>query len=126
MRDDLPLHDITGGSTWFPSLLPTLYPDEVNEAALQSGIARARYMLQNAAEMSLTQEDSQLKVTITNNTGHKLPTGYPEGRRVWIQREVLQRLDGTGSANPADMIRIPRELSHDAEAKIYDIEPGLG
>ena len=21
---------------------------------------------------------------MTNNTGHKLPTGYPEGRRMWL------------------------------------------
>ena len=124
VRDDLPLHDITGGSTWFPSLLPTLYPDEVNEAALQSGIARARYMLQNAAEMSLTQEDSQLKVTITNNTGHKLPTGYPEGRRVWINVKFynasMALVGESGGYDPNT-----GELSHDAEAKIYDIEPGL-
>jgi hypothetical protein len=32
----------------------------------------------------LTQNGNLLEVRITNYTGHKLPTGYPEGRRMWI------------------------------------------
>ena len=124
IRDDLPLHDITGGSTWFPSLLSTLYPDQVDEAALQAGIARARYMLQNAAEVALAQEGERLVVTVTNNTGHKLPTGYPEGRRAWINvkfyDEAMTLISESGAYDPNT-----GELSHDAEAKIYEIEPGL-
>ncbi|MCP4250831.1 MAG: hypothetical protein GY778_27655 [bacterium] len=124
VRDDLPLHDITGGSTWLPGLLNTLYPGEVNDAALQAGILRARYMLQNAADMTLAQDGGQLEVTVTNNTGHKLPTGYPEGRRVWINVKFFdagQTLIGqSGAYDPATGV-----LSHDAAVKIYEIEPGL-
>jgi len=123
-RDDLPLHDITGGSTWLPGLLGTLFPTEVNETALQAGIARARYMLQNAADLAVVQEDTQLKVTITNNSGHKLPTGYPEGRRMWINVRFydaeMALVSESGAYDPNTGV-----LSHDAESKIYDIEPGL-
>lgn len=123
-RQDLPLHDITGGSTWLPGLLNTLYPGEVNVTALQAGIVRARYMLQNAADLEVLQQGSRLKVTVTNNTGHKLPTGYPEGRRIWINvkfRDQAMNLiaeSGTYDLNTGI-------LSHDAEAKIYHVEPGL-
>jgi hypothetical protein len=124
IREDLPLHDLTGGSTWLPGLLATLYPDQVNAAAIDAAIVRARYMLQNAAEMAAVQEGEQLKVTVTNNTGHKLPTGYPEGRRVWINvkfyNAALSLLSESGAYDPDTGV-----LSHDAEVKIYHTEPGL-
>jgi hypothetical protein len=124
-RSDMPLHDITGGSTWLPSLLSTLYPpDEVNDAALQAGIARARHMLQNAADLAAVQEGNQLKVTVTNNTGHKLPTGYPEGRRMWINVRFLdessQLIEESGAYNAET-----GELSHGEGDKIYEVKPGL-
>ncbi|MHC4665756.1 MAG: hypothetical protein ACYS9T_07340, partial [Planctomycetota bacterium] len=68
---------MTGGSTWLPALLTALYPNDVDPCAIQAGINRAAYMLQNAADVNAADEGSMLKVTITNNTGHKLPTGYP-------------------------------------------------
>jgi hypothetical protein len=124
IREDLPLHDMTGGSTWYPSLLPTLYPDEVDETALQAAIVRARYMLQNAAELAAVQEETDLKVTVTNNTGHKLPSGYPEGRRIWINvqfyDDTMTLVGESGAYDPNTGV-----LTHDAEAKIYETKPGL-
>ena len=123
-RDDLPLHDLTGGSTWLPGLLSSLFPGEVDEAALQAGIERARYMLQNAAELAAVQADSQLEVTVTNHTGHKLPTGYPEGRRMWLNVKFYDSgmtLLSESGAYDAET----GELTHDGEVKIYEIEPGL-
>lgn len=123
-RTDLPLHDLTGGSTWLPGLLPVLYPGQVSEPAINTGIARARYMLHNAATMSALQETSQLRVTVTNQSGHKLPTGYPEGRRAWLNvrfqdaDEVV--IGESGAYDPATGI-----LTHDAELKIYEAKPGL-
>jgi hypothetical protein len=123
-RDDLPLHDMTGGSTWLPSLLPAMFPGQVNEAALLAGIDRARYMLQNAADMTVEQVDTDLVVTITNNCGHKLPTGYPEGRRMWINVKFydsgMNLVSESGAYDPATGV-----LTHDAGVKIYEIKPGL-
>jgi hypothetical protein len=123
-RTDLPLHDMTGGSTWLPSVLSIMHPNEVNETALQAGIARATYMLQNAADLDLLQENTQLKVTVTNNTGHKLPTGYPEGRRIWINVRFYDDVNSLISESAA-YDPCTGYLSHDAEAKIYEIEPGI-
>lgn len=122
VRNDLPLHDMTGGSTWFPGLRSTLFRGEVNDAAIQAGIARARYMLQNAAEMDIAQNGPELIVTITNNTGHKLPTGYPEGRRAWLNIKFFDNamalVGESGAYDSATGV-----LSHDPEAKIYEILP---
>lgn len=124
VRDDLPLHDMTGGSTWLPGLLDTLFPGEVDPAALAAGINRARYMLQNAADMAVQKQGTQLRVTVTNNTGHKLPTGYPEGRRMWIN---VKFFDG-------DAVLISESGAYDSgsgvlaskpEPKVYEAKPGL-
>jgi hypothetical protein len=124
VRDDLPLHDITGGSTWFPALLDSLYPGEVNAAALQAGIERARYMLQNAATVDIDQEGTRLEVTVTNETGHKLPTGYPEGRRAWINVRFydngMNLMKESGAYDFDTGV-----LNHDDEIKVYEIKPGL-
>ncbi len=123
-RTDLPLHDMTGGSTWLASLLPTLYPGQVSGPAITAGIARARYMLQNAATLSAVQQTSQLKVTVTNQSGHKLPTGYPEGRRAWLNikfKNASQVVIGeSGAYNAATGV-----LSEDPQVKIYEAKPGL-
>ena len=127
VRTDLPLHDMTGGSTWLPGLLPSLYPDlptEVNATNLQAGVLRARYMLQNAAVVESEQQGSQLWVRVTNDSGHKLPTGYPEGRRMWINVRFYdnqQTLVGESGAYDFES----GMLSHDAQAKIYEAKPGL-
>lgn len=54
----------------------------------QSAIARARAasvsMLQRAADLALAQSGPYLNVRVINQSGHKLPTGHIEGRRVWV------------------------------------------
>lgn len=123
-RADLPLHDMTGGSTWLPLLLTNLYPGEVNPAAVRAGVARATQLLSNAADLAVGLADGQLQVTVTNNTGHKLPTGYPEGRRIWLNvkfyNAATNLLGESGAYNPATGV-----LSHDAQVKIYEVHPGL-
>ncbi len=90
-RNDMPLHDLTGGNTFVPLLIKDQYPSEVDAAAIDAGILRAKYMLQNAATMnldvSIAQNGYNMAVEIINETGHKLPSGYPEGRRMWINVE---------------------------------------
>jgi hypothetical protein len=96
----------------------------VDEAALQAGIARARHMLQNAADLAVVQEGDSLKVTITNNCGHKLPTGYPEGRRMWINVKFYDASTALVSESAAYDPN-SGELSHEDGAKIYEVKPGL-
>ena len=128
IRGDMPLHDMTGGSTWLPGLLPGLYPDRFDEAsiqALQDGMARATRMLENAAELEVSVSDDDLVVKVTNQTGHKLPTGYPEGRRIWINVKFFDSggavISESGAYDPNTGV-----LSHDAEVKIYEVHPGIG
>jgi hypothetical protein len=90
LRLDLPLHDMTGGNVWMPDAV--LYQNSQSTLrlggamtttqidAITAGKERARQQLQLAASLSVS--GNTLKVT--NLTGHKLISGYPEGRRMWL------------------------------------------
>ena len=124
VRDDLPLHDMTGGSAWLAGLMYDMHPTKVDESAMLAGIERSRYMIQNAADLVASQTGDDLKVTVTNRTGHKLPTGYPEGRRVWINvqfYDASMNLIAESGAYDSDT----GVLTHDEDAKIYEIEPAI-
>src|SRR5262249_7368757 len=85
-RDDLPFHEFAGANTFVPAILPhhPVSGEEVSAAQLERGAARSTDMLRRAATLSLALADGTLSVRVTNESGHKLPTGYPEGRRMWL------------------------------------------
>src|SRR5690606_34524326 len=64
-----------------------------NKAQTEAAAAKGELMLQRAVSMTLEVNQDQLAVTLINNTGHKLPTGYAEGRRMWLQ--VKAYIEGT-------------------------------
>jgi glucose/arabinose dehydrogenase len=85
----LPVHEFVGGNTWIPQLLQdSLW--RLNRQDLQTlltqTIHKARAMLHRAARVNVTFQpgSGEVGVKVTNLTGHKLPTGYSEGRRMWL------------------------------------------
>lgn len=100
VRSDLPQHDQTGGNYWMPDVLQYLdaqgklvlggglSADQI--AALDAGKLRAQQNLEDAAALSV---DDQGTVTVVNLTGHKLITGYPEGRRMWLNVRWYDEVD---------------------------------
>jgi len=127
-RVDLGVHDLTGGNTWVPSFLDELYPLETNAVYLDAGIARATAMLRKAAVLGVAvaaEGDSfRAEVTVTNRTGHKLPTGYPEGRRVWLNVQAFDmngtKLYESGAYDPATGV-----LTMDPRVRVYEIHLGI-
>lgn len=128
LRPDVPIHDLTGGNTFVPLLVLGLYPGEVDETAIMAGIDRARYMLQNAAELEVVvtaDADSFLAaVTVTNQTGHKLPTGYPEGRRMWINVQAFDQ-GGAKIYESAAYDSSTAVLTEDEHATVYEAKMGI-
>jgi hypothetical protein len=127
----LPEHVFTGGNTWAGELLQN--PDwRLNASAdgvyLDETKIQARAMLQMAASIGveLTYSDTVkiATVRVTNQSGHKLPTGYPEGRQMWIHLQafdVQERLVYESGAYDPDI----GQLIRDADIKVYETKQGI-
>jgi hypothetical protein len=98
-RQNMPAHSFAGSNTWVIDAIAFqagidaeslgLTPDRV-----QASKARNVQMLRDASDMEVTQEGANLKVRVINQSGHKLPSGYPEGRRMWVN---VRFLDAAGA-----------------------------
>lgn len=124
-------HLIAGGSSWMPQVLKSLYGDDLDRnEAYDAATAAALDMLQNnSAEISITDTGStattgMVEVRVTNLTGHKLPTGYPEGRRMWLN---LQARDANGDLLFESAAYDPQTaiLTEDPQARVYEILQGI-
>lgn len=127
-RSDLGQHDLTGGNTCVPDMVAAMYPAEVDVNRLNDGKLRAIAMLERAATLAITPGQAGarpiLTVTVTNESAHKLPSGYPEGRRIWLNVKAYDDQQAliyeSGAYNPTTAV-----LTHDEDAKIYQIKPGI-
>jgi len=127
VRSDMGWHDLTGGNTFIGEYLKTNYANNVvNDAAIDSGISRVTKLLQLAATMNVVAVYDSVIVTVTNETGHKLPSGYPECRGMWINMKAFldqSLIAESGAYDPATGI-----LNYgitDPTTKVYEIKPGL-
>ena len=129
---ELATHRFAGGNTWIPEVLKGEYPALGRADEFDATIAWAEDMLQNRSATvevedlggSRTGGALTADIRVTNLTGHKLPTGYPEGRRMWL---TVTARDGnsdvifeSGAYDAATGV-----LTEDAQAKIYRVEPGI-
>jgi hypothetical protein len=130
-RSGQPFHDLTGGNAWVPWLLastvtsspnydarnrqlldqPALLTMELNTGvaldpqALLAGVARVQETLRRAASLeglTYAPATGEVRFRIQNQTGHKLITGFPEGRRMFVQVKVLSGTQLIHEVNPYD------------------------
>ncbi len=147
VREDLPRHDLTGGGYWMPDVVAyqktrntlrlgdDLTQDQID--AMQAGKTRAAGHLASAALVTATQEGDEVVVRLTNLTGHKLISGYPEGRRMWLNlvwtddgQSVVEEHGAYGSIGRS--VDDLDGMSHQVETIInpdstvvYEVRPGL-
>ena len=127
----LPAHVFVGGNAWIPRILQDtrwrLHSLE-DATMLNKTAAEAESMLRRAATLELTLEPAGAQklatVRVINETGHKLPTGYPEGRRMWLNLRAFnaagQLIYQSGAYNLAT-----GKLTEDAAIKVYEAKQGL-
>jgi hypothetical protein len=125
-------HQFVGGNRWIPQVLAAEYGVSLNRLTeFQETIDRAGEMLHQAAELSLTAppvvqpgQPFPVTVRVTNLSGHKLPTGYPEGRRLWLQ---VSARDGNGDVvwQSGAYDAATGVLTEDPQIRIYQAKPGI-
>ncbi len=101
---ELPKHELAGANAWMLSVIEGEWGDTLGRTEpLQQSINLALDQLQNhSAELQVIApsrrvagDDVTVRTRVTNLTGHKLPTGYPEGRRMWMHVLVTDRAGTT-------------------------------
>jgi hypothetical protein len=129
---DLPVHDFVGGNAWIPEVLRREYPALGLDASLARTRDLALDLLQNRSagvDVSMPArvaegETLAVDVTVTNLTGHKLPTGYPEGRRMWLHVEARDGAGAlvfeSGAYDPATGV-----LAADPQRTVYEAKQGV-
>jgi hypothetical protein len=129
-------HGPVGGSTWAQDAISHIWQGEgVSKAAMDMGKRRTQEFLRTAAALEVTAPGpGRARVRVTNLTGHKLPTGYIEGRRMWLNIRMLGaggtviREIGRYGEKPDTVegkrVVVPDLLDPDA-ARIYECKPGL-
>jgi hypothetical protein len=145
-RSDLPKHDMSGGNYWVWPLIQ--YQDQQGTLRLGGGLtqlqidamAAGQQRAEDQLRMAASLEVAGNSVKIINLTGHKLISGYPEGRRVWLNvkwydaADKLLREDGEYGplgvtfTNPRDGRTFePQSILdlHDPNTKIYEAHPAI-
>jgi hypothetical protein len=127
-----PLHDLTGGNAWVSWVLASATPgspnfiqanadllnqgpavltldltqgEGIDPAALLAGVDRAKQQLLLAATIkgfSYDPTGGALSFQVQNNSGHKLISGFPEGRRMFVNIKAYAGGSLIYEVNPYD------------------------
>jgi cytochrome c553 len=173
----LPLHDLSGGNAWVSYVLASAIGgspnyDATNDQllnqgpeiltldltqgqgidpeALLAGVERAKGQLQGAASiknLEYNSEDGTISFRIQNQTGHKLISGFPEGRRMFVnikakttdgsliyevnpydyQAGTLKGLNYDYQPDPNGILPLPQDINPLNEAYVdelvYEVHP---
>ncbi len=135
-QGDLATHQFAGGNVWMPMVIKSAYGDALEgniegiKELYDETMDYALEMLQNrSALIDIKQvandgNSATVEVKVTNLTGHKLPTGYPEGRRMWLSLLVEDNNENTvfesGVYDNASAL-----LTEDSQIKVYEAIQGV-
>lgn len=127
----LPEHNFSAANTWLPQLIqdPTW---RLSSSADTEYLNHTRQLNQLFLRKAATLDVSLLgsgnnriaRISVTNETGHKLPTGYPEGRRMWIYIKAVNQ-SGEILFESGKYDWVLQDLIMDPYIKIYETKQGI-
>ena len=145
-----PLHDLTGGNAWVSAVLASAIPgspnydpfndqqlnqgpavltldliqgEGIDPVALLAGVKRAKQQLLLAATIKNVNYDpvsGALSFQVQNNTAHKLISGFPEGRRMFVNIKAYAGGSLIYEVNPYDA------AAGTLKGLTYPYQPGMG
>lgn len=131
--NDLPVHEFAGANFWMVDVLKATYGTALDRVVAfdQTRAWIVENLTQRSAEIGVTLQPLATGTTtlnatvqVTNRTGHKLPSGYAEGRRMWIHLTVRdaanQLVFESGAYDNATAV-----LSNDPQLKVYESLQGV-
>jgi hypothetical protein len=156
-----PKHDLTGGNAWVSWVLASSVSGSsnydafnaqklnqgssiltldltqglgVDPVSLLGGVDRARQQLLNAAaiqNLSYAPATGALSFRIQNQTGHKLISGFPEGRRMFVNIKAYHSSQLIYELNPYDSLAgtlkgLPGYTYDDPDNQLPDPQPLAG
>src|SRR5882672_555950 len=126
-REQIHVHNIVGGNMLVPKMLGSEKHSKLAEEMLQSA-AKVEIF---APSSLVAGAINKVRVRVTNvGAGHKLPTGFPEGREMWIDFRVmdgagrtLYRLGEVRDGYTEDGTKSFKVVLGDKEGKVVDLNP---
>lgn len=123
-------HDLVGANRFMIEVLQSLYggggDNTIPDVFWNTTLDRMDEFLPTAATLDVSAPEdvdladgiADIEVTVTNNTGHKLPSGYSEGRVMWI--EVVAEYAGDTVASSGLWDPDGLSIQDDAQLRTYE------
>ena len=127
-RPDIGQHSFSGSNNWVLKAIRSLEDDfdtGLNEQKVNDAIARNESMLERASDLELTQTTGILNARVINRTGHKLPTGFPDGRRIWLNARFLDEGGATIEERGAYDFGTGTLMDGGSDTTVFEIRLGL-
>jgi hypothetical protein len=125
---NVPQHSWAGANTWVVGAIKEILGDEaefygLTDERVDAQKARVVQMLQAASDLDSGHAGAVLNVRVTNWSGHKLPTGYPEGRRMWLNVRYFDAADELVDERGA--YDVVAALLDKSNTKVYEARHGM-
>lgn len=130
LRPHVDRHYLMGAAAWQLRAIADTIPDADPGVMshLTDNATRIETFMRSSATVeirasALAGSSATATIRVTNQTGHKLPTGYPEGRRMWLEVDVTDDA-GHVVAGSARYDATTGMLTMDPQARVYEARMG--
>ncbi|MBK6683674.1 MAG: hypothetical protein IPG45_04320 [Deltaproteobacteria bacterium] len=131
---NLHVHGFVGGNSFAVKAIQMLNPtlpigpesEEVVRWVARSLARSAELTIETPKIEAYGGREFELPVKLLNKTGHKLPSGYPEGRRVYLEVNLLmpgqapQVLSGQWNTTTGDLVPDPQLRTYETQHGRYE------